>query len=965
MDTMPPLRNTFAYWGKARPSAGSGAQFHLLPYHCLDVAAVGVEVLRRLPALRVLIGGRLGLKGDALDGWMAFWLALHDLGKFAESFQGQRADLCRLLLDRASPKPYTLRHDSVGMLFWAGELSGVVVEEGWFGPDSEAFLHGLHWWARAVTGHHGQPPKEGDDWAQHFDRTADRAAAIAFAREARRRFLDDEVVQGIIALRPKPFLRASVELSWWVAGLAVLADWLGSNTDHFSYRDDAGAASSETLDDYWRRAQRQAADALHTSGVLPPASTTELAFGELFPSIDKPSPLQAWAATVALPDAPQIHLLEDVTGAGKTEAAVMLAHRLMACAVADGFFIGLPTMATANAMYGRIAGVYARLFAGQASLVLANGQRDLVEEFAASVLPPGPVEGDPRQLDETATARCTAWLADHNKRALLAPAGVGTLDQALLAALQSRHQSLRLLGLLRKVLVVDEVHACDAYMQQVLAVLLEAHARAGGSAILLSATLPKGMKGALLDAFAKGLRTPVPAATATAYPLATSWPMAALPALRETAVATRSEVCRTVKLHYVDREDEVVAAIRRALAAGQCVCWIRNTVADVLAAHALFSAEVDPDRLMLFHARFALHDRLDREGEVLRHFGKEGDAEARDGRLLIASQVVEQSLDVDFDLVVTDLAPIDRLIQRAGRLRRHVRDEQGNRLREAGATDRRGTPYLWVFGPPWQDEPDAGWFKRTFPRAARVYPDHGRLWLTARAVRAGVMAMPDDARRLIEGVFGDAADIAPGLQCSTDIAEGEALADESQARAATIKPDTGYCRKGSDWWDDARAPSRLGEATVSVLLARWSEGELRPWVDGPHGWAYSGLRLRERQVEREGDFADPAVQDAFERLLPTLPAQGRWCVLMPLQRTTAGWQSVPRRAASAARDRRAEEPWCYDSVRGLFRHDPSVAPVTAAAVPQLQGDRCAHDTNRSESLPTVSREEVLARQPLP
>src|SRR5690606_26506584 len=145
-------------------------------------------------------------------------------------------------------------------------------------------------------------------------------------------------------------------------------------------------------------------------------------------------------------DGPQIYLMEDVTGSGKTEAALTLTHRLMAHGVADGFFIGLPTMATANAMYGRIADVYRKLFAGDASLVLAHGRKTLVEDFAASIIEPGQDEGDARQGDESATRRCLRWLADHNKRALLAPAGVGTVDQALLGALQSKHQSLRLLG---------------------------------------------------------------------------------------------------------------------------------------------------------------------------------------------------------------------------------------------------------------------------------------------------------------------------------------------------------------------------------------------------------------------------------------------------------------------------------------------------------------------------------------
>jgi CRISPR-associated endonuclease/helicase Cas3 len=246
-------------------------------------------------------------------------------------------------------------------------------------------------------------------------------------------------------------------------------------------------------------------------------------------------------------------------------------------------------MATANAMYGRIAQVYARLFEGNASLVLAHGQRDLVEAFAESVIPVGAVEMDRQQLDETASARCSAWLADHNKRALMAPAGVGTIDQALLAVLQSRHQSLRLFGLFRKVLVVDEVHACDTYMQSVLENLLTFHARAGGSAILLSATLTQRMKRALLRAFAVGCQSEAPMmAVEVAYPLVTSWHSVRPdgPAEYDPHRHT-NDVKRTVAVDYLSDETQVVAAIEAALAAGKCVCWIRNTVADALEAYTI------------------------------------------------------------------------------------------------------------------------------------------------------------------------------------------------------------------------------------------------------------------------------------------------------------------------------------------------------------------------------------------
>jgi CRISPR-associated endonuclease/helicase Cas3 len=390
------------------------------------------------------------------------------------------------------------------------------------------------------------------------------------------------------------FSKQSPQLSWWIAGLTVLADWLGSNQDFFPYCDEP-----MRLQDYWNIARQRARAALSKSGVLTRSAREALAFGQLFPSIATPSPLQRWACETEVSAHPQLFMLEDVTGAGKTEAAVMLAHRLIAAEAANGFFIGLPTMATANAMYGRIAQVFAHLFANDASLALANGQRMLVEEFAASVLPAGPDTPDSRQLDSSATARCTAWLADHNKRALLAAAGVGTLDQALLAVLYSRHQSLRLLGLLGKVLIVDEVHACDAYMQTVLERLLEFHARSGGSAVLLSATLARRMKQSLLKAFARGCgQEEAPSLAEEAYPLVTVWRGDAPTVLEETPLDTRKDVSRSVRLRYLSEEADVLRIIGEALDAGRCVCWMRNTIGDALAAWKKFRDRLDDEHLV-------------------------------------------------------------------------------------------------------------------------------------------------------------------------------------------------------------------------------------------------------------------------------------------------------------------------------------------------------------------------------
>lgn len=905
----------FAYWGKARLDAPGS--FHLLPYHCLDVAAVGREYLLQAEPLRKFLMKELHLGNDeALLDWFSFWLALHDLGKFSEAFQSQRPDLFALLRGR-EPRPekyYSERHDSLGMKFWQDDLSRKAADEAWFGVHTASHDDALACWARAVTGHHGQPPKEVSSIDRFFDLKHDGAAIHAFVSDVRALMIKDGAGKLLEIHGVDAFWKLSMELSWWVAGIAVLSDWIGSNAEIFTYRHQP----TTSLAEYWPEAQRLAQGALRISGVLPAHRQAQLRFDELFPSITQPSPLQAWAASVNLDDGPQLHILEDVTGAGKTEAALTVAHRLTAQGCGDGFFIGLPTMATANAMYERVAHVCAKLFAGDFSLVLAHGRKELVESFAVSVLKPGREESDPRQQDETATARCTAWLADHNKRALLAPAGVGTIDQALMAALQSRHQSLRLLGLFHKVLIVDEVHACDAYMQGVLEALLQLHARAGGSAVLLSATLPQRMKRSLLKAFSCGCQAAIPALDCNAYPLTTSWSACQPSIVTERPTDTRRDVQRRVAIRYESDRMHVIAGIVDALNAGQCVAWIRNTVGDAIDARNELALHVTPDRITLFHARFALGDRLAIENKVLEAFGRDSGPEQRTGKLLIATQVAEQSLDVDFDLVVSDLAPIDRLIQRAGRLRRHVRDAAGSRLRVPHMQDQRGEPCLWVFGPEWTEGPAASWFKQFLPKAASVYPHHAQLWLTARALRRGQIDMPSDARRLIESVFGDESEAPEGLRGNANKAEGKDYGEATLARQNSIKLNQGYERLGNEWMSDATAPSRLGEETIEVLLARWADNRLEPWFPHPierHAWAYSSVRVAKRLIADTELPQSPTRQAALAAVKERLPGGGKWSLVLPFDEIDG------RHLANATGRSKGGKPspsrWLYDACEGL------------------------------------------------
>lgn len=914
----------FNYWGKADPAYPLEQKWHPLAYHCLDVAAVGVAYLEQSSLLKSCCGLLRCSEREFLS-WSAFLLALHDLGKFSEAFQSQRQDLI-LELQKRYPnltKIYSERHDSLGFWLWDDYLVDEMLLKIGF-DDSRKTQRSLKCWLLAVTGHHGMPPKQNGN-VDSFFRREDKQTAADFVQAMAELLLTKEARCIPSNQEGGNFQTASEMLSWWFAGVTVLADWLGSNTSFFPYKN-----QSMDLEKYWEYAQGQATEALAHSGVSPSAIEKGRSLKDLFQKIQEASPLQQWAVSVDIPQAPQIYLLEDVTGAGKTEAAIMLAYRLMEQGLAEGFFIGLPTMATANAMYKRVAEVYQKLFTGNANLVLAHGHKKLVEEFAASILPVGIPEQDGAQLDETASARCSAWLADHSKRALLASAGIGTIDQALLAVLHSKHQSLRLLGLFNKVLIVDEVHACDAYMQGVLEVLLEFHARTGGPVILLSATLPRRMKQALLNAYAKGRnQVSAPALRSDAYPLATRW-YDGQPVLLEDALASRPCVSRTVQVHYEADDEKVFAHIIAALQQGQCVGWIRNTVADAMAAYERISQTIPPERITLFHARFALKDRLEKEAQVLDSFGEDSTQHDRQGRLMIATQVAEQSLDVDFDVLITDLAPIDRVMQRTGRLQRHVRDAQGNRLVATDAKDERSAPCLWVYAPVWTEEPKADWYSTIFKKAKYVYGHHGQLWLTAKVLQKGCFTMPSDARSMIETVFSETEILPESLAKSALKAEGQEMSEASLAQLNTLKIDGGYKRgEISDWWGESKTPSRLGEETMEVMLAKWVDGYLQQWAEGV--WTYSMVKVAARLLARVDAPSDTMQKTAYVHLQQTLPSQGKWCMLLPLsQRLDGVWEG---QAWTAGNEKSGKKPelltWLYDADFGLRVKESDAIGITS------------------------------------
>ena len=233
--------------------------------------------------------------------------------------------------------------------------------------------------------------------------------------------------------------------------------------------------------------------------------------------------------------------------------------------------------------------------------------------------------------------------------------------------------------------------------------------------------------------------------------------------------------------------------------------------------------------------------------------------------------------------MITDLAPIDLLIQRAGRLRRHTRDQAGNPIE---TKDQRGVVQLYIYSPEVTQSPDENWYGRFLRNARKVYENHGQLWLTANLLhKQGKFQMPGDARNLIENVYGEEAqdDIPEALLNRSFEAEGNDRADASIARLNALSLKVGYTDSSTNrWWDEAKTPTRLGEETTTVYLAKWEDGMLKPWRnDTNHAWQLSAVSIRTYWIDTEA-LNEEITQEHIEQCKAYLPVKGKWGVLLPL-----------------------------------------------------------------------------------
>ena len=694
------MNNRDHFWAKTTRDGRPGISVH---DHGVNVGCVA----------EALIGTLLANVRSILPQGATTLAALHDIGKITLGFQAK----CPLWLTLARSPKASL-----------GEVALSVSDHAWV---SQAFLQGLpssdpfHLWAVAVGAHHGRPK------GRRVRLNPPPEALPEWARENRLQMMEEVLT----VFGPLPSVPPQLRLApyhtdlWLLAGLISVADWIGSNEAWFS--PDQGLSLDE--------ARKQAREAVRKIG-LPGGTLRQTSFSTAFSTAQpfkfNANPLQQ--AVASTPLQPGVIVVEGPMGCGKTEAALFAAQQLIATGHHQGIYFALPTQVTSNRIHRRIENFLRNTLADDAPLRLAHGNAWLEDDFNLRLTPSFPSwKSEDGENPEDHIREARSWFASA-KHALLAPYGVGTIDQALQAVVSVKHFFVRRFALAGKVVILDEIHSYDIYTGTLITALIRELVNLRCSVIILSATLTAARRRELLEA--TGIQeTDAP----SAYPLITSatfensalsvavpeWPSRPPIALRPAVIP----------------EGEVIEEIIRRAETGQHVLWIRNTVVEAQDAFRAVSSAVREDtvRVGLLHSRFPFHRRAELEDDWLELLGRNRPDEGP-GSVLLATQVVEQSVDIDLDFIVSDLAPTDMLLQRVGRLWRHERTH-----RNAPA------PEFWVRFPDLTATDKSKELVKSLGRSARVYAPYVLL-RTLEVWRAKPeLSLPADIRPLLEATYAE------------------------------------------------------------------------------------------------------------------------------------------------------------------------------------------------------------------
>ncbi|MDR6867122.1 CRISPR-associated helicase Cas3/CRISPR-associated endonuclease Cas3-HD [Microbacterium resistens] len=808
--------------------------------HLADTAAIAGLLWDRWlsPSVKRLIAKDVGSAEHARS--LAVWLAgTHDLGKISPAFavqvralahpmQSQGLNIARSI--EGTEERRVARHEIVSHLAVTAWLRDV---HGYGMPTADKL-------GSVLAAHHGRPPGPSAVRQTASDARLHGDGLWAHARV--------ELLEAITA-------ELDIDPAWWrestitqptlalLSAFVIVADWIASS-DHFPLAA-PGTQPTESAAVRATRAWRELAMPPPWTAHAP-ADDREL-FRTRFGIDAEPRPIQREMMRLAREiDAPTLIILEADTGIGKTEAALAAAEILCERFDRSGIFLGLPTQATADGMFTRILSWAERLELNEPlNVFLAHGKARLNEQNARLLRTAfGSVAMDDASEDHLVTAH--TWFAD-SKRGPLSSLVIGTIDQALFGALRTRHVALRHLALAGKVVILDEVHAYDTFMNQYMERILHWLGAYDVPVIMLSATLPAERRKSFVKAYESGRPRPIvrrgrAARRAAAEAGATGpaptdvlagdigYPSIVVSRAHADPLIVHPADTGRERRIVLDRVEDDPASLRAlladALVDGGCAVVIRNTVRRVQETAADLREQFGGDAVTVAHSRFLGLDRAARDRRLLDLFGPRG---ARPGlHIVVASQVVEQSLDIDFDIMISDIAPIDLLLQRVGRLHRHPRTGRPPLLRE---------PRLVLTGAEWSEEPP-----RTYRDNERVYDRSILLRTLAVLADRRSLDLPRDTPSLVQEVYEEPATPLHWSSPEEDARlRSEDRKAKARAKATTYRLDTVNTADSANLlnWikDDAgdpdRDPSARGavrdtEETLEVLvLQEDEEGVLR------------------------------------------------------------------------------------------------------------------------------------------
>ncbi|MDR1634687.1 MAG: CRISPR-associated helicase Cas3' [Bifidobacteriaceae bacterium] len=913
-------------WAKTYPDDQDA--FYSLHRHMEDSAAVAQLLWREWLPERVTTSIASAAGGPAAGETLLAWLAgLHDLGKATPSFQSKVERLANRVHDAglqvpAAASQHSIYHSTASYIL----LDEILADAGW----PPASRKGL---ASVIGGHHGVPPTSQE--LRHI-KSGDRRASLGDGEWSKSQH---ELVQHITRLTgADQFLESWRELQFPVSllpvltGAVIVADWIASNAALFGPR-------------FSEPAQAQATKAWSALGLpgpwraVPPPDDPPTALRTRFdfPAAAKPRPIQqdALRAANALAGAGLI-VIEAAMGEGKTEAALLAAEALAAKTGAGGIAFLLPTQATSNAMFGRVHKWIERLLRATGSqatqtMFLAHGKSEFNEGFGS--LPKWTASSmgdDAHPLSRSSDlAVAHTWLLGR-KKGVLANFVIGTVDQVLMMALKAKHLALRHLAFAGKVVIIDEVHAYDAYMSAYLDRSLHWLGAHQVPVVLLSATLPPSRRAKLVAAYRDGLAAqqgsgfPAPPAPErhisgpSPYPLIT---VAAADAVRQVEPKAGLGT-RQVRLAPLDDDDAtLVETLRQVSEQGGCIGIIRNTVDRAQKTARLLEKELRAE-VVLVHSRLIPEDRSAVESRLVRELGPDS-ATRPESLLVVGTQVLEQSLDIDFDLLITDLAPMDLLLQRMGRLHRHAR---GTAQSERPATLRQPTCLVtgvsdWQSVPPTPDGSVNAVYGTRGDAKGRASAASSPIVRTLAALRrfiepAGTaLELPQDIPRLVEEVYertGVLPDTWEAAAAAADLA-WDVFLDKKRAAAGAFllgrvptprigmlnwlsgkveSTGSGHVQPGAtDDSAEGQRQVRDSEDSIEVILVQRRDGAIRllPW-----------LTLSD-QPDSITDMSDSTV-------IPT-DAEPDWRLARRVARCTV---MLPPRLAS---------PWLADKAIGELERD--------------------------------------------